>query len=58
MFFLQQKTVSQQVPGDGLDNDQDGLVDEEYCGFLWNGESSTLLRYEANAAYYLSVLIS
>ena len=29
--------MSYQVPGDGIDNDRDGLVDEEYCGFLWEG---------------------
>uniref|UniRef100_K1RGH0 Tyrosine-protein kinase ephrin type A/B receptor-like domain-containing protein n=1 Tax=Magallana gigas TaxID=29159 RepID=K1RGH0_MAGGI len=28
-------TVTEQIPGDGIDNDGDGLVDEEYCGFLW-----------------------
>ncbi|XP_061182332.1 uncharacterized protein LOC133190656 [Saccostrea echinata] len=28
--------TSYQIPGDGQDNDGDGLVDEEYCGFLWN----------------------
>lgn len=27
-----------QIPGDGVDNDKDGLVDEEYCGFLSEGE--------------------
>ncbi|XP_056017407.1 uncharacterized protein LOC125669108 [Ostrea edulis] len=23
-----------QIPGDGIDNNKDGLIDEEYCGFL------------------------
>uniref|UniRef100_K1R124 Sushi, von Willebrand factor type A, EGF and pentraxin domain-containing protein 1 n=1 Tax=Magallana gigas TaxID=29159 RepID=K1R124_MAGGI len=32
-------TVTEQIPGDGIDNDGDGLVDEEYCGFLWEDDN-------------------
>lgn len=31
--------MTEQIPGDGIDNDGDGLVDEEYCGFLWQGKT-------------------
>lgn len=31
--------MTEQIPGDGIDNDGDGLVDEEYCGFLWEGKT-------------------
>lgn len=27
-----------QIPGDGIDNDKDGLVDEDFCGFLIQGK--------------------
>ncbi|KAK3090882.1 hypothetical protein FSP39_015452 [Pinctada imbricata] len=33
-FNEQPHNVSEQIPGDQIDNDGDGLVDEDFCGFL------------------------
>ncbi|XP_062592023.1 uncharacterized protein LOC134253516 [Saccostrea cucullata] len=40
--------TSHQIPGDGEDNDRDGLIDEEYCGFLWGDE--VLVDYDLDGA--------
>lgn len=37
-LLLIQNSTSNQIPGDKIDNDQDGLIDEEYCGFLLGGK--------------------
>ncbi|XP_061182267.1 uncharacterized protein LOC133190585 [Saccostrea echinata] len=48
-------TISRyQIPGDGIDNDKDGLTDEEYCGFIVEenpSEVGTLHDIDLDGAY-------
>lgn len=44
LLFIQGST-SNQIPGDQIDNDQDGLTDEEYCGLLWGGKITYYIRH-------------